>query len=228
MEKITIIDNRNSHDYDYCYYCEKREIDMINECPICGVKISPNMICAINARDYMYMQLECPHCNEVFTIKYKIYATIKAYDGYEYEFCSIYPKNIDEKKFYNKIHDISKEFIDIYNQARAAENYGLDKVCGIAYRKSLEFLIKDYLKHKEPHKKEEIERKPLGQCINDIENISIKKMARGATWLGNDETHYNKKWENKDISDLKNLIDLTLSWMELELKTEEYTSDMEL
>ena len=53
-------------------------------------------------------------------------------------------------------------------------------------------------------------------------------MAKGATWLGNDETHYVKKWENKDITDLKNLIDLTLAWIGLELKTEEYTNDMNL
>lgn len=41
-------------------------------------------------------------------------------------------------------------------------------------------------------------------------------------WLGNDETHYVRKWEASDISDLKMLIDLTAHWMTSELLTERY------
>ena len=81
---------------------------------------------------------------------------------------------------------------------------------------------------KKPEEEEIIKTSFLGKCIDMIENVNIRNMAKGATWLGNDETHYVKKWENKDIKDLKNMIDLTLSWMSLEIKTEEYKKEMNL
>ncbi|NGT51777.1 DUF4145 domain-containing protein [Clostridium perfringens] len=99
----------------------------------------------------------------------------------------------------------------------------------MGYRKALEFLIKDYLIHKNSEIKEEIEGKLLGKCINEnVENPKIKKMAKGASWLGNDETHYIRKWKDKDINDLKKMIDLTVYWIAYELKTEEYEEIMKL
>lgn len=53
-------------------------------------------------------------------------------------------------------------------------------------------------------------------------------MAKGASWLGNDETHYVRKWKDKDISDLKKMIELTVYWISYELKTEEYEKIMQL
>jgi hypothetical protein len=52
-------------------------------------------------------------------------------------------------------------------------------------------------------------------------------MAERATWLGNDETHYVRKWEDKDINDLKILIKVTLHWIEMELLTEQYKTEMQ-
>ena len=60
---------------------------------------------------------------------------------------------------------------------------------------------------------EKIYKTALGSCINKIDNSSIKELARCATWLGNDETHYIRKWEDRDIHDLKNLIDLTCQYI---------------
>jgi hypothetical protein len=45
-------------------------------------------------------------------------------------------------------------------------------------------------------------------------------------WLGNDETHYVRKWENKDINDLKRLIAMTVAWVEIELFTVQLEKDM--
>ena len=52
-------------------------------------------------------------------------------------------------------------------------------------------------------------------------------MLKRAVWLGNDETHYVRKWEDKDISDLKRLIKLTVNWIENNLLTQDYMSTME-
>lgn len=47
-----------------------------------------------------------------------------------------------------------------------------------------------------------------------------------AVWLGNDETHYYRRWEDKDINDLKLLIKLTANWIEIKELTKNYSEDM--
>ena len=67
----------------------------------------------------------------------------------------------------------------------------------------------------------------LGHCIDTyISNPSVKAVAKRAAWLGNDETHYVRKWEGKDINDLKGLISMTVSWIELERQTLQLQIDM--
>ncbi|CAM4463867.1 DUF4145 domain-containing protein [Paenibacillus xylanexedens] len=123
--------------------------------------------------------------------------------------------------------DLSPNFIKIYNQAAAAELGELTEICGAGYRKSLEFLIKDYLIHLEPQKEVEIQSKLLGHCISGITDHDIKTCAQRATWLGNDETHYIRKWEDKDLNDLKILIDLTVNWITNKLLMERYLTEMQ-
>jgi hypothetical protein len=51
-------------------------------------------------------------------------------------------------------------------------------------------------------------------------------MAKRAAWLGNDETHYVRKWEDHDLEDLKSLIKVTGNWIEMEAITKKYIGDM--
>ncbi len=132
-----------------------------------------------------------------------------------------------DKIFRSEIVDLSPDFIKIYNQAAAAELGELTEICGAGYRKSLEFLIKDYLIHLEPEKEAEIKSKLLGPCISGITDHDIKTCAQRATWLGNDETHYIRKWEDKDLNDLKILIDLTVNWITNKLLMERYVTEMQ-
>ena len=100
-------------------------------------------------------------------------------------------------------------------------------MCGVGYRKALEFLIKDYLIRKHPKDEAAIKAKPLGRCIDDdVEDPKTKAVAKRATWLGNDETHYRRLWLDKDLSDLKRLIELVLYWIEAEHLTEEAFQSM--
>lgn len=217
--------------YDnYLDYCDKLEINPISECPICHFTISPNLIGEVKGGNkFLCVLIECPNCRELITIKYLIeWFEVSSYKSYQYLFEEINPKRAKGIAVHDNIKNISPMFIEIFNQASTAEANNLNQIVGIGYRKALEFLIKDYLKHKLPEQSGEIEKKLLGKCIDMIENANIKRMAKGATWIGNDETHYIRKWENKDILDLKKLIDLTLIWIELELKTEEYTIAMDL
>ncbi len=48
----------------------------------------------------------------------------------------------------------------------------------------------------------------------------------GAFWLGNDETHYLRKWEQHDVDDLVTLIKLTTNWIEIEHLSKSYVEEM--
>ena len=44
----------------------------------------------------------------------------------------------------------------------------------------------------------------LGTVIADyLDEPNIRDSAERAAWLGNDETHYLRRWEEQDIQDLK-------------------------
>lgn len=125
------------------------------------------------------------------------------------------------------IEEISPNFVKIYAQAVAAEKLGLDELDGIGYRKALEFLIKDYLCFKFPEKSESIKTKFLGSCIKEyVQDQNIKSCAERAIWLANDETHYERRWQERDRNDLSLLLQLTLHWISNELLTAKYIASM--
>jgi hypothetical protein len=122
---------------------------------------------------------------------------------------------------------VSPNFVRTYNQALAAEVHSLEQLAGIGLRKALEFLIKDFAIREYPGDAEQIKSKPLSACISEyLDDSNVKRCATRATWLGNDETHYVRKWEDKDIEDLKILIRLTLNWLDNVLLTEKYSNEM--
>lgn len=195
-------------------------------CPVCNTNVFMNLICEIRNGDFHYAMLECPKCDAVIVKKYKDQGTITDYLNGTLE---VYPQKITTKEFESSIENISEMFVYIYNQALAAESMGLGEIAGIGYRKAIEFLIKDYAIKKHSDDEDKIKNKPLMQCINDyVSEPKIKKMATGAVWIGNDETHYTKKWLDKDIEDLKKLIDITIYWINFEILTEEYQETMSL
>ena len=45
-------------------------------------------------------------------------------------------------------------------------------------------------------------------------------------WLGNDETHYYRTWEEKDLSDLKTLLGVTINAIHNKLLLATYEGEM--
>jgi hypothetical protein len=196
-----------------------------DECPICHSKIIPRML-YVHGRDNAGVNIEvvysCPNskCNQLF-IAYFFRGT----DVHDLR--GALPFEPTPVTLPKVIQDISPAFCEIYGQAHKAEQFGINQISGIGYRKALEFLIKDYLIGKRPDDKDAIEAKPLGTCIKDyVEDPKVKQVTERATWLGNDETHYKRRWPDKDLSDLKRLIGLVLHWLEMEHLTEEALNSM--
>ena len=148
-------------------------------CYIDNKRSSPNLFCVFL----------CPNCEKLFIGNYHYY------DCDSTTLLSLEPQHIiEEKDFSKNIKKISPTFCDIYNQAFASQQYNLNDISGMGYRKALEFLVKDYAVYLHPNDKDKIIKSPISRCINDyIENKKIKELAIASTWLGNDETHYERK-----------------------------------
>jgi hypothetical protein len=129
--------------------------------------------------------------------------------------------------FAEVIKTLSPSFVTIYEQAEIAERRNLLEICGAGYRRAIEFLIKDHSIATNPERKADIEKMPLGHCIKEfVTDLKVKSVASRAVWLGNDETHYVRKWEGKNLEDLKSLIRLTLHWLEMEAETKRFEEEM--
>jgi hypothetical protein len=91
----------------------------------------------------------------------------------------------------------------------------------------LEFLIKDYLIQKRPAETDSIKKAFLGVCINNhVDDANIKTCSDRATWPGNDQTHYERKYDEHDITHLKELIRLTMYWIASEIFTQKYNTEL--
>lgn len=128
------------------------------------------------------------------------------------------PVNFKERDFDDKLNEVSPQFVKVYNQALKAEEYSLDEIAGLGYRKALEFLIKDFAIYNNLEKSEEIKSTWMMKCLKDyIDNDKIKTLAEKSEWIGNDEAHYVKIQDDRDINDMKKFIDALVYFISMSL-----------
>lgn len=204
----------------------------VNVCPVCRHAVDARFLVGAymprTHKEYSYQELvfQCSRqkCQRLFIGRYT--GTYER-GGWVYRLTEVLPFIPTRPSHPDDVAAISPQFVEIYRQASAAEGYKLTEVAGVGYRKALEFLIKDYCINADPKNAEFIKGKFLANVINDhIPDENIKACASRATWLGNDETHYVRRWDDKDIKDLKALITLTVSWINTKLLTAKYVAAM--
>jgi hypothetical protein len=206
-------------------------------CPVChrgiAVKETAQAFIAGVTRDSEWtgsleILYRCPRqeCGRAFLAIYR--QTIQNMDDRNWFFLEhLAPSESFPPEVEEPIRKVSPSFVNIYGQALEAERLRLDQVCGGGFRRAVEFLIKDYLIQKQPNDAESIKKAFLGVCIeNYVTDVNVKKCAQRATWLGNDETHYQRKYDQHDIENLKELIRLTMYWMGSEILTEKYNAEL--
>ncbi len=216
-----IIDSRDS----YLIYEEEKI------CPICKANISPKFISSVlhknlSGNPHVSIHNYCTGCSSAFITDYDVYLSSKSSSAYDYYYVtcvvSSEPNRFKEKLFDEHINNLSPSFVKIYNQALAAECSGLDEIAGLGYRKALEFLIKDFSTSEHKDEEEKIKSMPLSACIkNYIDDPRIKILAEKSAWIGNDEAHYIRKQENRDVSDMKNFITATVYFISMVLITKD-------
>lgn len=224
MSRVKIaIDNKTYTKYDirYFYY----ELETI--CPICKSKISPTPIASIayDQNDICYVCIlnYCSGCHSPFISVYEAMQTSSGSVTFEsVQFICSEPNKYSKLAFEESIIKLSPQFDKIYNQALAAETSCLDEIAGLGYRKSLEFLVKDFAIHEHPEEEENIKTLMLSPCIKKyIDNPQIKLLVERSTWIGNDEAHYVRKQTDRDISDMKDFIKATVYFIGMVLITED-------
>ena len=165
----------------------------------------------------VYTFNHCQNCDECFISKHPF--DEENGDGFIYASSS--PVKSCEQNFSEAITSLSPDFVSIYTQAALAESLGLDQICGIGYRKAIEFLVKDYTIHKSPNSKDAILKATLGACIsNYIKDDRLTTLARAATWLGNDETHYVRQHPDYTLKELKAFADAFITFIDADLAYE--------
>ena len=123
------------------------------------------------------------------------------------------PKKNEPLQLNPEISEVSPAFMKIFEESYAAEQNGLTAICGMGYRKALEYLVKDYLIEKLPQDRDVIANEPLSQSIRRIDNSQIKILAERSAWLGNDETHYTKKHEGYSYKDIKSFLEALVAFI---------------
>lgn len=198
-------------------------LDIEDKCLQCNQIITPEVVNLYTFNPENSSNLDigvllfCQKCKHFFVREYNI----SNYGGYLQTVKEITKPNDLQCDIYvsENINEVSPRFKEIYSQSAKAESCNLYEICGPGYRKALEFLIRDFAKYIHPEKKESIDNTAqIGQVINNFYNenafpelnpiiYTLKPLIKIATYVGNDETHYIRKWRDKDINDLKQYIE---------------------
>lgn len=199
-------------------------IELTSLCPCCGVAIRPTVVSGLmvdhedEEENIAYLLNFCSACNECFVSKH-----VFDYDTEDgYVFLSSAPINHTKQSFSEGLTALSPDFVQIFNDSLYAEELGLTSICGMGYRKALEFLVKDYIISKNPDSRDAVSSKMLAACINDyISDERLKTLAKASAWIGNDETHYIRKHENLNYKNLKLFINAFVTFIDAELAYDE-------
>ena len=204
-------------------YTGEITVDIPDRCPHCGKTSAPLVLNAITTDSNVNMAnvgvlLKCMavDCRKYFVSQYtnigdKWTRVIFSYNP---------PIDIDIPQ---NIVELSPEFANIYEQSVIAENHGLDKIDGVAYRKAAEFLYKDYAIKRHPNDEDKIKKMFLKQVIQKYMNEypKIQNLALSVAYLGNDETHYERRNTDRDLQDLKRFLNSSIKIIDADLDVDE-------
>jgi hypothetical protein len=215
-----------------------------DSCPRCHAKGTPNSFvnyAYLSPDQELLLVLQCPNrkCGGLF---FAVYGR----SGTDHFLRYLEPWEPPPAQFSEDIKQVSGRFCEIFQQAHHADELGLDEIAGPGYRKALEVLIKDFAKKPYSEALEAAQRVSddkaaaesskhlaaietllLVPCINKyIDDAKIKDVAQRAAWLGNDESHYIRRWPEKDVTALKALIALAVKFVESQLEYKRVLADM--
>lgn len=212
------------------------EVLIPDECPRCHFAIKPEELSFKefidnNDKKFATGLFLCKHCFQTFVTFYSCFAHTTvgvSTTGYAVHSHLVYagPESPHDCECPDDVKTTFPRFYAVYNQAHKADSLGLDEIAGMGYRKAVEILVKDYCLQvlTDDRKKESIPSMPLAQCIKLIPYERIKTLALGSAWLGNDETHYERKHTDRDLDDLKRFVKALVFFVSADLAASDASS----
>ncbi len=205
----------------------------ISFCPYCHNHIAANYQSSffeINKESDALLDLitiwQCPN-PECFKYIFAKYVAHRHVNGDQAEFVGFLDGTPELDKWPKVIVELNSRFIKIYEQSLIAEFKGLDEIAGMGFRKAIEFLVKDWAIKEKPEDRDKIISFTLNEVVNSYFKDELKAILLRATWLGNDQSHYQKLFEEYDVSDLKELIGLIISDLDKQERTKHWINSVE-
>lgn len=183
-------------------------------CPRCGCGTDAPYIAkqsfSYNGHVLLFFVCKCTACQKDFCFA-------SEQDGNNVGPCIAIAPSITADIYENKVlSSVSERFIDIYNQALKAEFDGSFELAAIGFRSALEVLIKDYAINELHIPKEEVVKKDLFNSISEyLHQEELINTADVIRILGNDFTHYERKYPEHDFALLKGYMDIFLKQVEV-------------
>lgn len=184
-------------------------------CPYCGAYIQPAQSRSVgisyNNGIIILVTFYVTCCNKLFFSTYE-----KTSSNNALKLLYTYPLyQLD--KLPKCIHEISPRFVELYKQANYAESMNFFELAGTGYRNALEVLIKDYAINELNKPKKEVVSKKLFKAIElYLPNIKLSNSADVVRVLGNDHTHYERRYEDIDFDILKQYLKIFINAIETE------------
>lgn len=193
---------------------EKFESVIPVECPHCGAYSTPQ-ISAHTSLSYSGMKIwlfifynDC--CDKQSFAIYKK-------QGGNAEFLGILPVVHKLPQLPESLGKISPRFVALYQQSFDAEQNSYFELAGSGYRNAIEVLIKDFAIQELKVPEKEVRKKSLSQAIETyLPNINASVSADVMRVLGNDYTHYERRYEDVDFQVLKRYLQIFINSIDCE------------
>lgn len=184
-------------------------------CPHCGFGTDAVFVDKttfdFNSKILLIATCRCTSCNKSF-----FFACEREPKG-DGKFICMHP-DISFKPYENDmLQSISPRFIEMYNQSLQAEFVESFDLAAMGFRSALEILVKDYAINELNVPEDKASKKTLFDAIEAyLGQTDLLKTADVIRILGNDHTHYKRKYPQHDFSLLKGYMDIFLKQVEVQ------------
>lgn len=190
--------------------------DIPTICPHCNAFVQPkivdNRLLTFNKDNCLLIIVfkgEC--CNNSF------YGTY-SYSNNNATLLDIYP-HLKSISLPEKIKQLSPRFTNLYEQSYTAEQNNHIELAGSGYRNAIEVLIKDFAIKKLNAPKKDVCNMKLYDAIGSfLKEVNIDTSAADVVRvLGNDYTHYQRKYDDIDFIVVKKYLEIFIQQVETKL-----------
>ncbi|MDD6906317.1 hypothetical protein ACQRC6_06450 [Peptoniphilus sp. SGI.035] len=201
----------------FFYNNHEHKLLVPSNCPYCGQIAHSSYISNASLEfdqnsKYFIIALQSNCCDKIYIASY-----LFEYKTQQFTFLNFYPSQ-NPNPLPENIANISPRFVSMYSQALASERNNHFELAACGYRNSIEILIKDYAIKVLKENPEEVVKKSLFKAIEDYLPKDLLNTADVVRILGNDNTHYLRKYKDIDFPKLKNYLEIFIGQIDTQYK----------